>query len=164
MGIVKKIIHILSIICYLFIIVYGLVCVPIIFKYKPLVVLTGSMEPTFKTGSVIYYKTVSEDELKVGDIITFKYDESLISHRIYSIDNSLYETKGDANNAPDATRISYSNIVGKDANVYIPYVGYYVKFINENMYLLIIVGIILVSEFILSNVKIKSKHKEEENA
>lgn len=162
MNVVKKIIHFLSYLCYLFILVYALICIPYIFKYKPLVVLTGSMEPKFKTGSIIYYKSVPTNEIKVGDVITFKLGDSLVSHRVYSISDGLYETKGDANNAVDATRIKASDIVGKDANFCIPYIGYFVKYINDNMYLLIVIALILILEFLLSNI-VKDEKKVEED-
>lgn len=162
MNIIKKIIHFLSYICYLFIIIYALICIPYIFKYKPLVVLTGSMEPKFKVGSIIYYKSVPIDEIKVGDIITFKLGDSLVSHRVYSISDGLYETKGDANNTVDATRINAKDIIGKDANFCIPYLGFFVKYINDNMYLLVIIALILILEFLLSNI-VKDKKKVEDD-
>lgn len=143
----------MSIIAYVLIIIYAVICVPIMFKYNPLIVLTGSMEPTFKTGSIIYYKKVLEDELKEGDVITFNTKSGkLVSHRIISIDNGLYETKGDANSISDVSKVRYENIQGKDANISIPYLGYYVKFVNENLTVVVIfVVIILVSEFLFSN-------------
>ena len=136
--------------------------VPSVFGYKPLVVLTGSMEPTFKTGSIIYYKHVNQNELKEGDIITFKMGDYIVSHRINKIDNGLYETKGDANNTVDANKITYNDIVGKDLNINIPYLGYYVKFFKDNMYILVIIAIILVTEFILGNINKTKKVKENE--
>lgn len=163
MKIVKTIIHLFSIICYFLIGIYALICIPYLFKYKPLVVLTGSMDPTFKVGSIIYYKNVLENDIKKGDIITFKYDDStFISHRVNQISNGVYETKGDANNTADTRRITYKNIVGKDLNFCIPYLGYYVKFINDNMYILIIISIILVTEFILSNFCYKKREEKYE--
>lgn len=162
MNIFKKIIHLLSSICYILIIIYALVCIPYVFGYKPLVVLTGSMEPTFKTGSIIYYKHVNQNELKEGDIITFKMGDYIVSHRINKIDNGLYETKGDANNTVDANKITYNDIVGKDLNINIPYLGYYVKFFKDNMYILVIIAIILVTEFILGNINKTKKVKENE--
>ena len=162
MNILKKIIHLLSSICYILIIIYALVCIPYVFGYKPLVVLTGSMEPTFKTGSIIYYKHVNQNELKEGDIITFKMGDYIVSHRINKIDNGLYETKGDANNTVDANKITYNDIVGKDLNINIPYLGYYVKFFKDNMYILVIIAIILVTEFILGNINKTKKVKENE--
>ncbi len=153
MDILKKVVHVVSFIIYFFILIYGLICLPCLFGFKPLVVLSGSMEPTFKTGSIIYYYKVNEDELKEGDIITFKSElsDKMISHRIESIEDGLYETKGDANNVPDAVKIRFSNIKGKDAKVSIPYVGYYIRFVNEHIIVVIMAVLILVSEFLLSN-------------
>ena len=37
-------------------------------------VLSGSMEPTYHTGSVIYVKDVDYTELEEGDFITFMLD------------------------------------------------------------------------------------------
>lgn len=161
MKILKKIAHYLSFICYIFIIVYALICIPYLFKYKPLVVLTGSMEPTFKTGSIIYYKSVPINDIKVGDVITFKMGDSLVSHRVYSIDNNLFKTKGDANNAVDASEVKANDIVGRDAKFSIPYLGFFVKYINEHMYLLIIVALLLIIDFILSNVGQEKKGKDD---
>ena len=152
MGVIKKIVHLLAIISYILIIVYAIVCIPMIFGKHPVVVLSGSMEPTYKVGSVIYYKKVSEKELKEEDVITFNIDNKTISHRIVSIDKGLIETKGDANNTSDIHKIRYENIKGKEGNISIPYVGYYIKIVNDNLTLVVIVTvIILVSEFLFSN-------------
>ena len=162
MGIVKKIITFLANIAYILIILYGIVCIPMLFGLKPVVVLSGSMNPTFKTGSIIYYEKVPMEDIKVGDIITFELNNKYISHRVNSIDNNLYETKGDANNIADATKIEYNNIKGKVVNIYIPYIGYYIKFVNDNLNKIIIpLVVILVSEFLLSNIKIFDIDKEQ---
>ena len=44
----KRYIHYLALLCYILILIYISVCIPIIYGYKPLVVLSGSMEPTYK--------------------------------------------------------------------------------------------------------------------
>ena len=63
-----------------------------IFGHHPVVVLSGSMKPTYKVGSVIYYKKVSQKELKVGDVITFNANNNkMVSHRIANIDNGFIE-------------------------------------------------------------------------
>ena len=152
MDIIRKIVHILANIIYVLITVYLVVCIPMIFGHTPVVVLSGSMEPKYKVGSVIYYKKVSEKELKEEDVITFNVDNKTISHRIASIDNGLIETKGDANNTSDVHKIRYKNIKGKVGNISIPYIGYYIKIVNDNLTLVVIVTvIILVSEFLFSN-------------
>ncbi len=150
LKVIKKLVNILSNIVYLFIIAYVLVCLPIIIGYKPLVVLSGSMKPTFKVGSVIYYKKVDASKLHEDDIITFHYDnETFITHRIIKIEDGMYQTKGDANNTPDYKMIPYENIQGKVPKISLPYLGYYVNFINNHVYLLFISFLILVIEFIL---------------
>lgn len=165
MGFIKSIVNFLADICYLLIIAYVLVCAPMVFRFKPLVVLSGSMEPTFKVGSIIYTRDCKQDEIDVGDIITFKLDDdTYVSHRVHSIDeNGLYETKGDANDSPDPKKLSYDDIVGKDMNIMIPYIGYYIQFVNNHMHLVIVVVVILVLEFLLSNLgifNINNKRKE----
>ena len=162
----KKFIHILSNIVYFLIFIYGILCIPYIRGFKPLVVLTGSMTPTYKEGSIIYYKEIPEEFLKEGDVITFKYENLIITHRINEIKGNEYFTKGDANNAPDPKPITYKNILGKVSKIYIPYLGYYVSFINKHIYILAVVVLILVSEFLLSRVKtldINKRRKDEKN-
>ena len=159
MGIVKKVVHVFANISYILILIYAMICAPMIFGYKPLVVLSGSMEPSIKTGSVIYYSKVSEDALKVGDIITFKTNSKsdFITHRINKIENGKYETKGDANKTPDLETITFSNIVGKDLNISIPYIGYYIRFVNNNLYLIVIIVILLILEYVFTNILDKKK-------
>ena len=133
MGILKKIIHVLSIITYALIIVYAIVCIPMIFGYHPVVVLSGSMEPTYKIGSIIYYKSVSLEDLKEEDVITYVVKSGeFVSHRIVSIDGELIETKGDANAVSDANKVHYENVKGKVAETSLPYIGNYIKIVNEN--------------------------------
>lgn len=70
-------------------------------------VLSGSMEPTYHTGSVIYVKKVDYTALRVGDPITFMVDDHTVAtHRIVDIipddeDPTVlrFVTKGDANAA-----------------------------------------------------------------
>ena len=153
---IKKILNILSDICYLLIIVYAAVSIPALFKYTPIIVLSGSMEPTYHVGSIIYYHPVkNEAELKKGDVITYKIsDDTLVTHRIYEIDDGKYETKGDANDTPDVLKIDYNQIVGKVSKISIPYIGYYVDFIHSNVIIIIAIILILILEMIFGGTKV----------
>ena len=153
MGFIKKIVHFLAILSYILIIIYALICGPILVGYYPLVILTGSMEPSFKTGSVIYYQKVQESELKVGDAITFyTVDNEIVTHRIVSINDGLFETKGDANNVSDLNKVRYSDILGRDLNISIIYIGFFINFINNYLiYSISAVVLILLLEFLFSN-------------
>lgn len=152
MDTVKKVVHILSLIIYGLVSIYVVICIPMIFKYKPLVVLTGSMEPSFKVGSIVYYKRTNIKDLKVGDAITFKLkDGTIVSHRIEKINDDSFVTKGDANNTVDHDPVPFERVLGKDTKFCIPLVGYYVRFVNSNLFVLIPIILILISEFLLSN-------------
>ena len=54
----------------------------------PYTVLSGSMEPTYHVGSLIYVKEVEPSEVEVGDPITFVVNEDLLvaTHRVVEID------------------------------------------------------------------------------
>jgi len=115
-----------------FILIISLLPIPGNFKF--LTVLSGSMEPVIKTGSIILVKPISD--YKVNDIITFESRGENVTHRIYeekTMDNTeSYITKGDANNASDMREVKKENIIGK-VFVSIPYLGYGVNFIQEAM-------------------------------
>lgn len=85
-----------------------------IFSIFPTVILTGSMEPIIYPGdAAILEKVKSKNELKVGDIIQFNAGNYFIVHRIISIENNKFKTKGDNNNAPDTNLVSFEQIKGK---------------------------------------------------
>ena len=101
-------------------------------------VLSGSMEPTYHTGSLIYVKDVDYTELEAGDVITFMLSEDMVAtHRIVGVvpdeeDPSVlrYRTKGDANEAEDATLVHYKNVIGTPVFT-IPYLGYVTSYIQS---------------------------------
>lgn len=105
---------------------------------QPYAVLSGSMEPTFHTGSLIYVKRVDYTELQVGDPITFMLNENTVAtHRIIEIlpdeeDPSVlrFRTKGDANNDPDAKSVHCLNVIGKPL-FSLPYLGYVADYIQN---------------------------------
>ena len=67
---------------------------------KSFVVVSGSMEPTIKTGSVVFVKSVNPTLVKKGDIIAFtspSNPKDTILHRVNSISSTtpLLFKKGD---------------------------------------------------------------------
>lgn len=153
MGPLKIVVRVLSIICYVVIGVYALICAPMIFGSKPVVVLSGSMRPTYEVGTIIYYKHVDETQLAANDIITYQMGDTLVTHRIKYVSSEGYVTQGDANNVEDAKKVPYSSVQGKVGGLAIPILGFGVQFINNNMWIFIIIVAILIAEFLLSNIK-----------
>lgn len=76
-----------------------------------LIVTTGSMEPTIKSGELIVIK--EQKKYEIGDIVTYKDNEGfLITHRIIQKDNQSIITKGDSNNLNDE-KILLKNVEGR---------------------------------------------------
>ena len=154
MAVIKIIFKVLSYICYAVIGIYAIICLPMITGARPVVVLSGSMRPTFEVGTIIYYKHVDETQIAAGDIITYKMGDELVTHRVKRIQNGNYITQGDANNKDDGEPgVSYNDVQGKVGGLAIPVLGFGVQFINKNMWLFLIIVGILVGEFLLSNTK-----------
>ena len=116
-------------------------------------VLSGSMEPTYHVGSLIYVKDVDPFELESGDVITFMLDENTVAtHRIVEVvpdeeDDSVvrFRTKGDANENADSSLVHYKNVIGSPVFT-IPYLGYAVSYIQNppGTYVAISAGAILL--------------------
>lgn len=116
-------------------------------------VLSGSMEPAYHTGSLIYVKSVDYTDLRSGDVITFMLDENTIAtHRIVEVipdadDASVlrYRTKGDANTAADGSLVHYKNVIGTPVFT-IPILGYVANYIQNppGTYIAISAGAILL--------------------
>lgn len=97
---------------------------PKIAGYQLLRVLTYSMSPAIEENSLIIIREVPEEEIQVGDVITFvSEDPDLMgfynTHRVNSIEvneetgEKRYITKGDMNTYIDVYPVSYEQIAGK---------------------------------------------------
>lgn len=135
----------------------------------PFKVLTGSMEPDYPVGSMIYIKNnVEAESLKVGDTITFKFNGSYATHRIVDIRESSevpgtleFQTKGDANKLVDGDWVKESNVVGK-LLFSIPGFGFFANYIQTppGLYISIAVGVVLVVFVFLPDILFPKKKKE----
>ena len=120
---------------------------------QPYVVLSGSMEPTYHVGSLIYVKSVDYRELTVGDPITYMVSQdTVVTHRIIEVlvdeedpETIRYFTKGDANDVPDGSSVHYKNIIGKPV-FSIPKLGYVSNYIQNppGSYVAIAAGALLI--------------------
>lgn len=121
-----------------------------IFGYKAYIITTNSMADSIKSGDIIIAKDVPEEELQVGDVITFEKDYQVITHRIIKIDDEtgkrVYTTKGDNNNIEDKEKIEYEQIQGKSILI-IPKLGYLFNFLENQIVFLLIVLILLILLF-----------------
>lgn len=103
------------------------------FKYYTLTIGSGSMTPNINKGDMIIVEKLSKQEiedLKVGEILVFKYDQKTIVHRIVEINNDMFYTKGDANNKRDDYAVKSTDIIGT-TKLRIRIIGYPVVWLNE---------------------------------
>lgn len=114
-------------------------------------VLSGSMEPALRTGSLIVVNAI--DKYNIGDIVTYKVDKArfsnnmkidTVTHRIIDVKedggNILFTTKGDANMAADKELVPSKTIMGK-VRYEIPFMGYIITFSRNPLGFFILMAI-----------------------
>lgn len=97
--------------------------VPSVLGFSIMKIQTGSMEPEYRTGSVIITKETDPEKLKKGDVISFyvpggEMADVVNTHRIQEVqyiksDLRQFITKGDANVFEDELPVVETRVVGK---------------------------------------------------
>ncbi len=123
-------------------------------------IVSESMEPTFYKDDLAIVQKSKLDELKKGEIITFKQQERIISHRIYGIikenGNVKFITKGDNNNVQDKDYVDFQDVYGKVLFT-IPKLGKVVHYIqNSRGFINILIFVIIL--YVLVSLKDKQKN------
>ncbi|MFC1920495.1 signal peptidase I [Chloroflexota bacterium] len=120
-------------------------------------VVSGSMEPALKVGSLVVNCPVEAEQVEVGDVITFRTvsaGETMITHRVISIGKNsplYFRTQGDASSTPDPFTVPASNLVGKIC-LHIPYGGYFTEFLKSSagfIFSIVLPGIILFISYVI---------------
>ena len=84
------------------------------FKVVPLVVVSGSMRPTYDVGDIVLITVGSISNVKVGDVIAFIFSgKEVVVHRVYEIVQGGFRTKGDAYLKPDPLIVRKEAVIGK---------------------------------------------------
>jgi signal peptidase len=126
---------------------------PQVLGYQLKTVLSGSMEPGIKTGSIIAVKSGGDmTRFKKGEVISFITEERvLVTHRIVEVINNgeqvSYRTKGDKNKDADADSVLSNNVIAKYTGFTVPYVGYIANFSKTKQgiaFLMFLPGILLI--------------------
>lgn len=112
-----------------------------------LTVVSGSMEPEIKTGSVaVISKNITDfKDIGKGDVITFEIGDSLVTHRVAEIIEDGIITKGDANNSEDSWVVTKDMYYGKQL-FSVPIIGYIAVFIRQNiLFTILIIAAVLIT-------------------
>jgi signal peptidase I len=119
--------------------------VPLAFNARPLTVMSGSMEPTIRTGDVVVAREIAPLDARRGDVVSFRDPERgglLVTHRVRSIsrdgDKVTFVTKGDANNASERWRVATDEKISR--TMYrIPAIGRVLAFSHTRQGILMLV-------------------------
>ena len=113
------------------------------FSYTFFQIGSNSMAPAITTNDLIVVK-LSDDDIKAGDIITYEDGDTLVTHRVQSVNQTGYVTKGDANMEQDRA-ILKDQVVGKVKKI-LPQYGVWFKVLTTPK----IIAMICVTLFLFS--------------
>ena len=169
--------------CFLIVLFYGIICVPLLANYKMYVIENENNEINYKKGTVIYYKKVAENEIYEKDVIVYQPAQEMIFHKVLRVINPSqekqdttsettdtevvqpkgyhYEAEIDSYHKEYPNHIAYGDLLGKVAPIYLPYVGYFVNFIQMNMPLFYIILGISAIDLLLSFLPIPNRKQED---
>ena len=137
--------------------------------YRAYNVVSGSMEPTYSVGDLLYIKEVDVNTIKVGDPITFLLNDELAvaTHRVVRVDaeNQHFYTQGDSNTTEDTGFVHFKNVIGVP-QFSIPLLGYVSDFVQNppGMYITIGGFALLIVLAFLPDLLRKKRAKAEEKA
>ena len=138
------------------------VALMVVCGYKFMIVISGSMEPTLPTGSLIIVTPCEYEDLELNDIVTMQGSGIYFTHRVVGkvdvVSNEILDendprydtqgiwyTKGDNNLQNDGDGPINKEVIGKVYEQHcFTWVGEIVRYTKANWKLLIAFGVILV--------------------
>ena len=132
------------------------------------VIASGSMEPNIPSGSIVLVTAVAQEEIAVGDVLTFfsTSKTEVITHRVVAVsgggEDYFVTTRGDANNTDDRP-LSYDRVIGRVSYI-VPGSSFIIVLLGNATYAgiaIIGVGVVLFLSGVLVSVKKRKKEKQE---
>jgi signal peptidase len=142
------------------VLVFGIVlALPAASGHRSLTVLSGSMEPTLETGSIVVDEMIHPTEARIGDIVTFSdpaQPDRLITHRLRRArvegDTAHMVTKGDANDAPERWDVRVDGEIGR-VMFHVPMLGRVRELIGTRQgYVVLMLAILALSAWVLTDI------------
>ncbi len=105
----------------------------------PYAVTSGSMEPVYPVGSIIYVKQADPLDVQVGEAITFYLNGAAVAtHQVWAIEGESFRTQGIANRDTegnilhDAVPVPFDALIGVPVAC-VPYLGFFYGAIKTPM-------------------------------
>ncbi|GAA1142360.1 hypothetical protein [Nocardioides aquiterrae] len=107
--------------------------------------MDGERPDGIPRGSVVFERPVPVDDLRVGDVITYRppasaHVDGMVTHRIVAIDHSGIVTQGDALAEPDPWRLQPDGSVVPQVVFSLPWVGYAYLVLGDPVLWLLLLG------------------------
>ncbi len=163
--VLKKVWNIVTTALVVLVVIFAVLLVGVrLFGIQVFAVISGSMEPEFPVGSLIYVKEVEPSEIVVNDVITYVLPSNMpATHRVVRIDeqNQHFYTKGDANKIEDTEPVHFKNLIGTPV-FKIPYLGYVAYYIQTppGIYISIAAGAVILFFIFLPDLLKEKKKKQ----
>ena len=120
---------------------------PDVLGIKTFSIISGSMEPAISINDIVVVREVNPNDININDIITFKVENEIITHRVINIEKKderiVYTTKGDKNDVTDIEKISDTQIEGKCV-AKIPKIGKLLTIVKNKVFFGIIITVLLI--------------------
>ena len=133
--------------------------------YKPFIVLSGSMETQIYNGDLVIVKEINAKDIKKNDIIAFRNDDIVITHRVKEIytdgNNISFKTKGDNNNTEDDFIVKADEVEG----IYITKIsklGNVLVFLSKPLGMLVVILFVVVIAGGMYFITFKPSQKDKE--
>lgn len=120
--------------------------IPRVMGMQPYAIISGSMEPAYPTGSLVYADPVEGSSLQAGDVVAFWEEEEVIIHRVKEVDDQAGHlvTKGDANEDVDLRPVPFQNVLGRVV-FSVPVVGYFLMALGTTAGLLVLGWVVIMA-------------------
>ena len=120
----------------------------VLLELRPVVILSGSMEPSISTGSICFISGADRRGVP-GKVVAYELKDHLVVHRISRCvsGGESFITKGDSNDTEDPIPVSAKQIRGRVIGT-IPYLGYGAVFLRSRA------GILLTAAMVFFLLKI----------
>jgi signal peptidase len=124
----------------------ALMLMPPILGYERYVIAGGSMGGAVPRGSIAYERRVPVERLRTGDVITYTHGGARVTHRIAWTGRDpegrrLFQTRGDANQAPDPWRFTLPRPTQPVVRFHVPLAGYLLAALSERGVRIVAIGL-----------------------
>lgn len=132
---------------------------------EPFYLVERPAKDHIEVGDLIFTKKTDPADVKVGDVISFMENSSVVTHRVIGVNNDgglSFTTKGDANNAEDSDPVPADKLVG----VYktrIPALGDFIYFLQKPLGMALFIGIPVLTFIIYDIIRRSRSAKKEDN-